>query len=121
MILAYNTLTVELPAPQLGDTLKLVPNALVRKTTAGEVGGINVSTWPTSKVHNYKFIINTYTIQSDDTILRLIDELRSFLIDTAGLEITIDGVSGIITTQVVDIITQFDNTNYEVTFDFEET
>ena len=121
-ILTSGSLTVDLRDPDSDDVHRLLLNDIRRFTRSGDFKGIDDAThWYSALSHVYKFSVIRNTSSNP-----IIDDLRAFLILTAGLEITVEDhlsniKDGFIITPVNEIIANRPLCTYSVSFEFMET
>lgn len=108
---ASPTTIITIRDPQLGNGERVDTHAVIRRTRSGELK--SVDNWHNNKVHSFSFSVLTRTERND---------LESFLITTAGQEITLFFNSqlwhGFIISPQTDIITEKDDCSYEAAFEF---
>jgi hypothetical protein len=114
MRLQSGALDITIPNAQLGNTDSVNPNAIVRENRGLAPITFKAPEWPVNTTK--KFSIKTMTRTEHDDIL-------DFLIQTAGLQITLtdhnDAVwTGIVVTQVPEFITIQDGCSYDIEFEF---
>jgi len=105
---------VTLRSPEFGDIQRVNNEALVIESRDGDLMSIKDTDWPDSQTNVYQFI----RIQES-----VIDELKAFLIKTAGLQIDlIDHLDqlwrGVIVTPINEIIEVRETCSYDVSFEF---
>ncbi len=107
---------IVLPNPILGDSLQVHDGKQINRARSGEINAI-YNDWPQTKVRVYSFVAVTKLIM---------ESFRTFLINTAGLEIGIvthlnETLTGCITTPITEIVTAKDDCSYNLSFEFEES
>jgi len=105
---------VTLRGPRIGDIQRVNNEALVVESRGGDLMSVKDANWPISKTNVYQF----ERIQES-----VIEELKAFLIKTAGLEINLidhfDQLwTGVIVTPVNEIIEVRETCSYDVSFEF---
>lgn len=113
-ILFYNGGAVALRDPQLGDTRRINTYVENRDTIGGELKSVKDSSWPNIIYRAFNFTALT---------LAMINELRTAFENSAGLEVIIvdhnnEIWTGVITSDINEIITVRDNCSYDVSFEF---
>lgn len=114
MNISYDTHSVDLPNPNLGDKLRFTSQGIKRETPFGNIKVFKDSDWPVIETFIYEFFRLTET-QKDDLIAA---------INAAnGLEVTITDHhgavrTGYIVTPVNEILTMKDACWYDATFEF---
>jgi len=103
-----------LKSPQFGNIDRLDSNALSRESRHGAMIGYRDPTWPAIKTKVYT--VTTLTLAT-------IDDLKAFLLATAGLQIKLtdhndEVFTGYIVTSSNEIITLKDTCSYDVSFEF---
>lgn len=121
MILSYPetgspSLAVTLRNAQFGNAKNVDTGAIVRESRHGYPLAYKDSSWPVLKTRTYTTTTNK---------LSVINDLKDFLEDTAGLKIKITDhddvdITGIIITSSNQIVTRKDSCSYDVSFDFLE-
>ena len=105
---------VTLRSPEFGDIQRINNEAIVIESRGGDLMSVKDSFWPNSQTNVYRFT----RIQES-----VIEELKAFLIKTAGLEIQlIDHLdrlwTGVIATPINEIIEVRETCSYDVSFEF---
>ncbi len=105
---------VTLRSPEFGDIQRVNNEAVVAESRGGNLMSVRDTAWPTSQTNIYQFT----RIKEVD-----IDDLRAFLIKTAGLEIDlIDDKDqlwrGVIVIPINEIIEVRETCSYDVSFEF---
>lgn len=113
-ILFYNGGAVALRNPTLGDARRINTYVENRDTIGGELKSVKDSSWPNIVYRSFNFTALT---------LAMINELRTAFENSAGLEVTIidhnnEIWTGVITSDINEIITVRDNCSYDVSFEF---
>ena len=114
MILSYGSDTVELKGPEFGNNNRQDFRTITRESRHGSPLGYRDPDWPITK---------TKFVNSNTNTLAIIDELKAFLLITAGLEVKLtdsndDAFVGFIVTNENEIITMKDTCSYDVSFEF---
>ena len=105
---------VTLRGPRFGDVQRVNNEAIVLESRGGDLMSVKDAAWPESQTNVYQF----ERIQES-----VIEELKAFLIKTAGLQIDlIDHMDqlwrGVIVTPVNEIIEVRETCSYDVSFEF---
>lgn len=105
---------VTLRSPEFGDVQRVNNEAIVLESRGGDLMSVKDTDWPDSQTNVYQFT----RIQES-----VIDELKAFLIKTAGLQIDlIDHLDqlwrGVIVTPINEIIEVRETCSYDVSFEF---
>lgn len=106
--------------PDFGDNIRVAANDIRRYTRGGVLKTTVDSGWPVLTTHVYAFSIIKNTVADD-----LIDQLRTFLDDNAGLEIRIidhlgTTLDGFITSPINEIVSVRPDCTYSIGFEFME-
>jgi hypothetical protein len=114
MRLQCGVLDITIPNAQLGNTDSINPNAIIRENRGLAPITFKATEWPVNTTK--KFAIKTMTRTEHD-------DLIDFLIQTAGLEITITDHNnamylGVVLTQIPELITLKDDCSYDIEFEF---
>lgn len=116
--IASPTLTLILKDPDFGDVLRVEHGAIVRATRSDELKSFRDATWQNIETTAYQFVTLTEA---------KVDELKTFLKTSAGLEVAIatdhlgNTWHGIIISIVTDIVRRLDTCAYDVTLEFRGT
>jgi len=107
------TSTVELRNPEYGNNTRYDFRTITRESRHGSPLGYRDGDWPVSQTKFFNFETLTLTT---------INELKAFLLETAGLEIGLtdyNGTSytGVIVTNENEIITMKDTCSYDTSFE----
>lgn len=111
------TSTVTLRSPVDGNIQRLHTNVSIKRNRAGRVRAVKDTAWPDVEIFVYQFTTIT---------LAVIDQLRAFLQNTAGLEIKLVDhnsvtMNGYIITPEIEMVRERDTCSFDVSFDFRKS
>ena len=108
----HGSLTLVLPNPDYGDKHQLDTNTIVRRSRGGDILSLHPGTWPQPEIYRYKY---------SGLRLATVQDLIAFVKDSQADEVTLNGVTGVIVTDLVEIVVERDDCAYSTSLDFQVT